>query len=111
MPAPLATLPSKQGLKPVPRFGCCPHASPLATLPSKQGLKLVALVFDALSPYIPLATLPSKQGLKRLHQALQSRAGGPLATLPSKQGLKQDRDGWGVPPRSALLLHFHQNKD
>ena len=81
---------------------CRPHRcrrhghSPLATLPSKQGLKLVLAVFVLLKQ-LPLATLPSKQGLKRQADEGYRTRPEPLATLPSKQGLKllvtQDDDG------------------
>ena len=60
---------------------------PLATLPSKQGLKPPddqPLSFGV----VPLATLPSKQGLKPDVPAGTWYWGVPLATLPSKQGLK-----------------------
>ena len=87
--------------------------SPLATLPSKQGLKLDEYGQSQTAGYQPLATLPSKQGLKHYKRFRQLRqwnsscytsiktrietatgrpidadGGSPLATLPSKQGLK-----------------------
>ena len=48
---------------PVPVARVRQYRRPLATLPSKQGLKLdaIALLGEFLDP---LATLPSKQGLK-----------------------------------------------
>ena len=61
---------------------------PLATLPSKQGLKLCHLRGGGTMKKSPLATLPSKQGLKRSAKRRRKMMDEPLATLPSKQGLK-----------------------
>ena len=44
--------------------GCA--MNPLATLPSKQGLKRKSRP-QVRELYAPLATLPSKQGLKHIH--------------------------------------------
>ena len=70
MSLPLATLPSKQGLKhgsAERAKGATAWCMPLATLPSKQGLKPTSMVLsaDEWSDNMPLATLPSKQGLKQ----------------------------------------------
>ena len=133
---PLATLPSKQGLKQIRLHIIDRGITPLATLPSKQGLKRILIRRQGRVYRPPLATLPSKQGLKRrataghtaddaascytsiktrietqqIRPTELSQGIRPLATLPSKQGLK---------PRAKkrrrscqhLLLHFHQNKD
>ena len=61
---PLATLPSKQGLKRKTTRKMGKNNEPLATLPSKQGLKPLARNISKLPSFQPLATLPSKQGLK-----------------------------------------------
>ena len=72
---PLATLPSKQGLKPTWRRGHGQRGMmPLATLPSKQGLKLVGINAIGRAAAGPLATLPSKQGLKLNLRALKRPA-------------------------------------
>ena len=110
---PLATLPSKQGLKPksgarLPRL----HRIPLATLPSKQGLKLRPARDNRVKD-LPLATLPSKQGLKlrcavwrwpsriisSCYTSIKTRIETPAPTF-SLSSVTTD-----------LLLHFHQNKD
>ena len=133
---PLATLPSKQGLKPNRTEVGILLGVPLATLPSKQGLKLrwisrhdgemlSASCYTSIktrietrsirnrrtSPRQPLATLPSKQGLKHCGIGNGGVVGVPLATLPSKQGLKH-LTGLNIKKGGTiLLLHFHQNKD
>ena len=61
---------------------------PLATLPSKQGLKRTSSTKYFRSSRYPLATLPSKQGLKPSSTSCDVLMCRPLATLPSKQGLK-----------------------
>ena len=72
--------------------------SPLATLPSKQGLKQDMPPRTSYDE-CPLATLPSKQGLKLdLAEHILDGRVKPLATLPSKQGLKPT----GVHPRHCL---------
>ena len=109
---PLATLPSKQGLKHKMPAVKGLRLWPLATLPSKQGLKLFFVDLkrrrsSALSLHFhqnkdwnrtarcvrvkgakTLATLPSKQGLKLEEQVRRAVRVTALATLPSKQGLK-----------------------
>ena len=107
----LATLPSKQGLKPDVTQASHNIDTTLATLPSKQGLKLDVADNNVVVGHT-LATLPSKQGLKRVSYAYASQKAWnsrytsiktrietygvclwfvvvcALATLPSKQGLK-----------------------
>ena len=87
-----------------------PRGPPLATLPSKQGLKRPAFHL-ACQKVLPLATLPSKQGLKPSLSCPTPLKCPPLATLPSKQGLKPDRAQAFYPTGTGLSLHFHQNKD
>ena len=89
-PWPLATLPSKQGLKRKLHGLWQNDVGPLATLPSKQGLKHNIARYIYISS-VPLATLPSKQGLKHEITAGMHDDHAPLATLPSKQGLKHER--------------------
>ena len=84
---------------------------PLATLPSKQGLKRSDTVLLRKPLDHPLATLPSKQGLKRLVWIPALLRVWPLATLPSKQGLKPGWTNRCSRRIMDLLLHFHQNKD
>ena len=64
------------------------EGQPLATLPSKQGLKPDNACVARCIFLPPLATLPSKQGLKLRRWSQSRRRVRPLATLPSKQGLK-----------------------
>ena len=109
---PLATLPSKQGLKRSHVVIDTTHIAtlPLATLPSKQGLKR-QLPTEDNNIRGPLATLPSKQGLKPNSDDREAYYLDPLATLPSKQGLKRASRMDGMLSTVPLSLHFHQNKD
>ena len=82
----LATLPSKQGLKPDETAGAVPV--PLLSLHFHQNKD-----WNSWLPTAPIAQCPT------------------LATLPSKQGLKLKVNSAQGVRAVVLSLHFHQNKD
>ena len=107
---PLATLPSKQGLKLDTRAGYWSRGRALATLPSKQGLKPDRVKRQARQASSSRYT-SIKTRIETAHDQIWfRRARRTLATLPSKQGLKR---GYTIltGERGSLSLHFHQNKD
>ena len=108
---PLATLPSKQGLKRRPTAWHWSSGSPLATLPSKQGLKPPRKREVALGEY-PSRYTSIKTRIETTNRGgHHAKSGLPLATLPSKQGLKRSRRYPLERATGRLSLHFHQNKD
>ena len=85
--------------------------TPLATLPSKQGLK--QWVLEKLGERAKTSRYTSiKTRIETpLCGVVNAIFVSPLATLPSKQGLKRGLGALILPLAKLLSLHFHQNKD
>ena len=132
---PLATLPSKQGLKLVfsiilrrlhhaascytsikTRIETRPHKRHLFSLYPSCYTSIKTRIETrharaCASPYRPLATLPSKQGLKPAIWAARSGNTNPSCYTSIKTRIETLDRLWAELARLFLLLHFHQNKD
>ena len=95
---PLATLPSKQGLKRRAYTAIAHRLGQTSRYTSiKTRIETTNTKRDWKSTPPPLATLPSKQGLKLSAVCFLPLCALPLATLPSKQGLKPERVDFPAP--------------
>ena len=92
----------------IPRLG---QLHPLATLPSKQGLKRNCHHAFDLSENLPLATLPSKQGLKPRKCLPRDIVHFPSRYTSIKTRIETYISDNSRPKNRPLSLHFHQNKD